>query len=120
MTLTDRLKRYAELNEKRTQGEWCADENEVLSDDCEYHPVANCNGNSTCRYEMEFKDNAAFIAAGPAMHADLVAVVEENERLKLALELALKFMESVNLAGATEKEYQAALSKINALLEDGK
>jgi len=37
-----------------------------------------------------------------------------------ALELALKFMESVNLAGATEKEYQAALSKINALLEDGK
>jgi len=66
----------------------------------------------------------AWLDAGHSTNSDdapnFEAVARSWLKQREALELALKFMESVNLAGATEKEYQAALSKINALLEDGK
>ncbi len=85
-TIQERMKKYAELDAKRTRGEWLARDRWVgVLNHVSY--IAECrdqNGNWTI--EPMPLANAAFIASAPSMFSDLQATVRALEVAREALE----------------------------------
>lgn len=55
---------------EHTPGPWVAEGTEVYAGaDCEFHAVADCSCNHTCRHADETRANARLIAAAPDLYA---------------------------------------------------
>lgn len=88
-----------ELLSDATPGPWYVDENNpndfpsryqqdnctVMAYDCDYHTLADCSCNHTCRGDNEVEANAKLIALAPELAADNIALQAEVERLRKAL-----------------------------------
>jgi hypothetical protein len=87
--LAARLARYAELDKKRTQGEWFDISGDVAALDANKR-VASC-GNQHAKPEKKDLINAAFIASAPAMASDLRLLQGVIEELVEILSSALPY-----------------------------
>jgi len=133
--LSQRLERYRELNEKRTQGEW----KRVIGHDCDfvepldvlpspYNIVARIGEHTFDRSQCNH--NAAFIASAPSMFSDLQTLhsllVEAREALlanRNVIDDGVRWASSfANMGVHAEYNYARtkaadALIRINAVLE---
>jgi tetratricopeptide (TPR) repeat protein len=106
------LRTLKELAERATPGPWESEDCraatreksryqngafQVFSKDCEYHAIADCSCNHTCRDDEQCEDNAAFIAAcDPQTILSLLSQVSANSangNYKQALDKCVEALE---------------------------